>query len=1104
MNKSNNSLNNAHSGSSDRHKLEVSQEQRALVPLPTAYPLELTEEFQAAFGNDALVPLPASYRQDYWRKNTGDPHWQRVQEEAAVVFRQAEEKYTKDVAGLSLANEKIEAWNQKILDAHRIEAAEYAARVLSLEQEFDKELERRATEQARNDLEQALVDQASAISEAVEQTAILTRRDRTWSPQALSAKACLGLGIMLAFPLTIMSGEDSILLWWPSAWSALAYLFRSAANKDARVNFVKNLNDCRRTEERRKKMHIAGVKAPCEFRYCDKGIENYGYFQTVNYPLCFPQADPEYYKRNRSWSPFGVSYDPRDFETLPTFQEIIKWWSLLILYSLPFGIIIQALWGRQYDENFSGISEHVLSPDSERLRREHYMELLEAELARPEVIAYLKRSHPFSKEKPSRPAAPQLNLWTLFPLPSPPVREEPTYLQPPADCFDTEEMENVEYVFKGSQIYGRSQVMTLARAKLFAGEQLRPHYFFGGVPFTLSGGSLHMLIVGTTGSGKTTTMLRLMSSMLPLSRRQGELLAERLANGKTPYPETSHQWCRSLTHQAVVYNAKGEYLKFLEAFGFDSNVDLFNLDPADPQGYAWDIAADLNDRESIEKFAEQLIPKSTSADSENPQEFWAGTARTVIEAVINSLWNASRQAGKEPSWTLQDLVIATSSETLIKYILRWHDTPLLIFETIFGREAPQTSSVMITVTQHMKPFHLVANRWHEAKQRGRVISLKRWALEGARSVLVLPNTKDNVSAYEPLNRSLFKAMTDLWLKDEYSKYLDESGKRCTRRRYVFMDEFGQVGRLSELDRLMGEGRSFGVNVVLGLHQLSQIRETYGENVSETIVGLVSHRAYLRSDDPRTQEWMSKHIGNCLRSYEKESFSYSSSEGLVTTESENTSTGGSEGEGEQHNTATMRGKSDTEGSSSSPSGYVRNTAHTDSEQSTEGNSTTTQRSVNWTTATGKATAVNNTNTKSTSKTIELRGEPAIEPADFKFKDPEVTGECEGVYVTPTLPVWRTKLTKNQVQPEYAFPEKLNQSRVSRTLEEDHAATRSRVWDQDDLTRLYLDQTPPELSQLSIQILQNNLAAFNNETRPKAERPLLERLDDEEPLADFQFE
>lgn len=282
MNKSNNSLNNGQSGSSDRHKLEVSQEQRALVPLPTAYPLELTEEFQAAFGNDALVPLPASYRLAIWRKKTGDPHWQRVREEAAVNNRLADAKHAKEAAEMEAANEVRKDWNRMCREDHRISFPKYGERFLRAAQKFDEMLERKVAEEARNDLEQALVDQASAISEAVEQTAILTRRERNWSPQMLSAKACLGLG-MLAFPLALMWGMDSILLLWPSAWSALAYLFRTAANNDARVNFVKNLNDCKGSEERRKKMHIAGVKAPCEFSYCGKGIENYGHVQTVSY-----------------------------------------------------------------------------------------------------------------------------------------------------------------------------------------------------------------------------------------------------------------------------------------------------------------------------------------------------------------------------------------------------------------------------------------------------------------------------------------------------------------------------------------------------------------------------------------------------------------------------------------------------------------------------------------------------------------------------------------------------------------------------------------------------------------------------------------------------
>ena len=129
---------------------------------------------------------------------------------------------------------------------------------------------------------------------------------------------------------------------------------------------------------------------------------------------------------------------------------------------------------------------------------------------------------------------------------------------------------------------------------------------------------------------------------------------------------------------------------------------------------------------------------------------------------------------------------------------------------------------------------------------------------------------------------------------------------------MFIDEFGQAGQLGELERLMSEGRSFGLNIVLGLHQLSQVREAYGENGSETIIGLCSYIACLKNNDSRTQKWMSDTIGKCLRSYEKKSFSYSTSQGKTVTTSSNTTIGESRGTSESQSRGTSEGTSSTHG------------------------------------------------------------------------------------------------------------------------------------------------------------------------------------------------
>src|SRR5690606_22898906 len=112
---------------------------------------------------------------------------------------------------------------------------------------------------------------------------------------------------------------------------------------------------------------------------------------------------------------------------------------------------------------------------------------------------------------------------------------------------------------------------------------------------------------------------------------------------RPPRPRSPHEWARSHTFQAVVYNAKTENVSVLEAFGFNADAgaetDLFILDPNDSRCYAWDIAADIASVTDAENFAAMLVPIADKADGDGKDKIWQLQARRIITAVIVSLRN---------------------------------------------------------------------------------------------------------------------------------------------------------------------------------------------------------------------------------------------------------------------------------------------------------------------------------------------------------------------------------------------------------------------------------------------------------------------------------
>jgi hypothetical protein len=1060
--------------------------------LPTDYAFELTKEFRATFSKQGYVALPSSYQLAYWKKHVGDAAWEKECTQVDDANKKTIAEYEQQVAQIADQNRLRSDSNRLVMKQHEQKVAAYQRDLAAYPKREEKLIRIRESEAVRlrnEELERVIDSQAGFVAAAIEDAWRIAGEEWKLGPiRFVNPLIALGL-------LTLPSVIGPCLC----AWFALIVLKVSSVNLRRDLAIILTHYTTLRYQE--------AILRPryrfflCSVNHTDAPQRKVYSPTDVEHTLLLLSEDKKWWLMNKHSteepSPFG-SFRPQDFRCPRTLKgTVLIRLARLVLWLIPGISLWMAYTARK---RMLAILREVflqkVSLTEIQLRRKNSLAAtLQKNLLMPRDRAILVEQYKaklliLSPQPPQAPAEPILQPLAAVPL-CPKLRT-PQEIEPPSWCFDTSVRDNTEFVFKGSQVYEIEQVTPLARTLLFADNRVRPHFSFGGVPFAIAGNAPHMLLVGTTGSGKTTLNLRLLSSMLPLSKSQAQRLADKISQEGANYPSSSHQWARSRTHQAVVYNAKGEYLKYLEAFGFDSNVDLFNLDPADPHGYAWDIASDIDNRGRIEKFSEQLIPMSLAASQDKQVEFWCGTARTVVEALIVSFVNAARKAGREPSWTLRDLVMAAASEDSIRHVLQWHDTPYCKIQEIFGLANQQSSSIMMTLRQCMKPFVLVGNRWHDAMKRGRAISLKKWSREGANSVLVLPNTRDNVSAYSPLNNSIVKALTNLWLDERNSFCRDAEGRKHKLLRHMIIDEFGHAGRLDDLDRLMGEGRSFGVNCILGLHQLSQARETYGKDKLQTIIGMCSYMACLKSNDIETQKWMSEVIGNCLRSYEKASFSYSTSQGQTITASSTKTEGKSTGTNASSNSSRTAGTSDTFGESKSYSHSTQasrtsqlgqrgstttgttdtasassSSSRTLNESATEGTAFGISTQQSHGTSTGTSEAKNNSATEGRSVTRELRGEAAIEAHEFRqFPDPETTGKCEVVCVTPTLPVFRTTLQMAQLEPEYEFPEKLHRESVYRDPAEDEAASRSREWTDHDLQRLCIDSPTDELSSPAI--------------------------------------
>ena len=702
-------------------------------------------------------------------------------------------------------------------------------------------------------------------------------------------------------------------------------------------------------------------------------------------------------------------------------------------------------------------------------RKSRLLHLFYRNLSDSDVVEYLERNINIPQQPESVPAPCSRPLKQK---PALPKLVQPVMPEPPAEYLLDGPEGDYSRTLKGAVIYTAEESRRLARHAVFADNQVRPYFCFGDLPIPFyDGESPHALLMGTTGSGKTTLMRMLMSATLPLTRSQAERIVRQSPDIRQRKPDSSHEWSRSFTHQAVVYDAKNEAIPLLKAFGFNEESDLIILDPSNPNCFAWDIASDINDPDSVTHLAQLIVPTQKGGQQSKESEFWEAEARFLIEDVVIAFRNAAFATGKEPSWTLRDLVNALSTEECLRSVLKYHDVPDEVVEKF--RYAPgQLTSILMSARHHVRKFSRTAQRWVEAERQGRKISFKWWAINCPHTVLVLPNTENNVDVNGPLNQLFVKALTNIFLQRQYSSFTDNNGAWHVRKRYVYLDEVSHLGRTEDLRRLMTEGRSSGVHVVLGVHQLSDLQETYGEAGAKGILGLCSYLALLKTGDPDTADWMSKRIGDRLQAYDTKSFTYGSQNSQAIARQESSTTSQAVGSNQSNSKAVTDGQSDSTGKST---GHVSNStkggppsssrqtgtneSHCDnhSEQTTEASGSSI---VDTNGSTEGTTTTSNTGTnESTTRRQELREERTVSPAYFlNLPNPVTAKAICGCFIVPSIPVWKAEIFFESLRPRYEFPEALNELHIV-TWEDDENISKRTPWNDEDYKRLGLSKTLP---------------------------------------------
>jgi hypothetical protein len=264
----------------------------------------------------------------------------------------------------------------------------------------------------------------------------------------------------------------------------------------------------------------------------------------------------------------------------------------------------------------------------------------------------------------------------------------------------------------------------------------------------------------------------------------------------------------------VLHCSKGDVAR-----SFDMN-DVILISPAHRDGWAWDIAADIDGPAAAAEFAADVIEEST-------QPFWSDSARLVLADAI-----AAMAQEKGVKWGPLELLLTllSSPEELYAKIAKidLSSSPLLAGAKDSETDRTVQGIMSTLLSAALTTLRPMAMAW-SALPPEKHFSVKRWLSKNYKgSKILIVQTSPNFEAMSTsvcggILRRICKAVSD-----------PSFAINPKRRTSLFLDEFYSLGRIHGIGKALSVAREKGLICVVAVQSMQQLR-------------LYEHEAELLSD-----------------------------------------------------------------------------------------------------------------------------------------------------------------------------------------------------------------------------------------------------------------
>lgn len=334
------------------------------------------------------------------------------------------------------------------------------------------------------------------------------------------------------------------------------------------------------------------------------------------------------------------------------------------------------------------------------------------------------------------------------------------------------------------------------------------------IPFTQDMLSKHLLLLGGIGTGKTNAFNGMISQL------KANLTDEDVM---------------------VIFDTKGD---FYHTFYQNGDIVISNDETAtgpmekDYWNIFNEVAADGRGVESITEIAKMIFAEACEKTN---QVFFPNAARGIFEACIYHFFQEDPKY--RSNYYLMEFINSMTSRELREMLERYpHFRAMTSY--ISADESPQTQGVL-----------------SELQRVCRDIFIGKFADVGGLSIRNLVKEKGGKTIFIEYDLSIGQALSPI-----YSMLFDLAIKEALGRKrssgnvYFITDEFRLLPYLQHIDDAVNFGRSLGVKFMIGLQNVEQMYESYGEERARSILSGFQSIIAFRLNDAKSREHVQGFFG----------------------------------------------------------------------------------------------------------------------------------------------------------------------------------------------------------------------------------------------------